>query len=47
MNGIHYTIETIEPHFIAPFLGVALVVLSIVVVDEVDVFEVGVEVVFC
>lgn len=47
MDCIHYAIEAVKPHFVAPLLGVALVVLGIVVVDEMNVFEVGVEVVFC
>lgn len=43
MDGVDYTIRRKTPKFVAPFLGVALAILRVVVVDEMRVENVLVE----
>lgn len=43
VNGIDDSVLGEEPHFIPPFLGVALSILGVVVVDQMEIFKVFVE----
>ena len=43
MDGVDDAILVVEPHFVAPFLGLAVCVFCGVVVDHVAVSDVGVE----
>lgn len=43
MDGVDYPVLREEPHLVSPFLGVAVGVLSVIVVYEVGVSDVSVE----
>lgn len=43
MDGIDDAIFVVKPHFVAPFLGIAVCVFCCVVIDHVAISDIGVK----